>query len=98
MLKVVNIKSDDTVEITCGGQSVVASVDDATLPAGVQAALISLRNYIETNGLSQIHMEEDLFRTFTHRVNSGEVLFEQGISRPEFATIMSHQAELFGAE
>ena len=95
MTQVVNLKSNGIVEILFNdGQGINFGYDDSLLPASVTAHLNSLWSYLTSEGLSAVHMEQDTFRTFTHKVLAGHVLHENGIDRPEFKELLDLKSEI----
>tara|TARA_R110000868_G_scaffold81363_1_gene230311 strand:+ start:120 stop:455 length:336 start_codon:yes stop_codon:yes gene_type:complete len=95
MTQVVNLKSNGIVEISfSSGKGMNFGYDDSLLPASVTAHLNSLWSYLTSEGLSEVHMEQDTFRTFTHKVLAGLVGHEDGISRPEFAALLGLESEI----
>lgn len=95
MTQVLNLKSNGNVSILFGnGDGINFGYDDNLLPSLVSAPLDSLWSYLTSEGLSEIHMEKDTFRTFTHKVLAGLVKHENEISRPEFNTILALKSEI----
>ena len=95
MTQVVNLKSNGSVEISFStGNGINFGYDDSLLPASVTAPLNSLWSYLTSEGLSEVHMEKDPFRTFTHKVLAGLVEHTDGISRPEFDIIQNLKSEI----
>ena len=95
MTQVVNLKSNGIVEISfSSGKGMNFGYDDNLLPASVSVHLNSLWSYLSESGLSEIHMEKDLFRTFTHKIFAGQVLHEDGIDRSEFDEILALKSEI----
>jgi hypothetical protein len=94
MLKVVNIKANGVLEINLGGFAITTSVDDPLLPPSVFAAASSAFEDMAAQGVSEIHMEQDTFRTFTHTVKGGLVGAQTDITNPAFSIIVSAKADL----
>lgn len=89
MPEVVNMKATGAVEIiTLTGECVVYS-GDPSISTSLQTLISSLSDYLEYEGASEIHMEKDTFRVFTHIVKGGVVEYHQGIARPEFEQIIA---------
>ena len=95
MTQVLNLKSNGSVEISFStGNGINFGYDDSLLPASVTTHLNSLWSYLSGSGLSEIHMEQDTFRTFTHKILAGHVLHEDGIDRPEFDELLALKSEI----
>jgi len=95
MTQVVNLKSNGIVQILFNtGNGSSFGYDDILLPESASSYLESLWSYLSGSGLSEIHMEKDSFRTFTHKVFAGQVLHENGIERPEFDALLSLKSEI----
>ena len=95
MTQVVNLKSNGIVQILFNtGNGSSFGYDDILLPASVTTHLNSLWSYLTSEGLSEVHMEQDTFRTFTHKVLAGLVEHTDGISRPEFDIIQNLKSEI----
>ena len=95
MTQVLNLKSNGSVEISFStGNGINFGYDDILLPASVTAPLNSLWSYLTSEGLSEIHMERDTFRTFTHKTLAGLVEHTDDISRPEFAELLALKSKI----
>ena len=94
MLKVVNIKVNGALSITIGNLTITTSVDDPLFPASlVDVVSIAFEDML-SQGISEIHMEQDTFRTFTHTVKGGLVGAQTDITNPAFSIIVSAKADL----
>jgi hypothetical protein len=95
MAQILNIKSNDVVSILFSNGSSADFVCNASwLPSSITAPLNSLCSYLASEGLSEVHMEKDTFRVFTHKILAGLVEHEDGISRPEFDIIHNLHSEI----
>ena len=99
MPRVVNIKANGHIGVLFGpGQpSLNFGVGDPLIPSATAASLDAALAAMQTAGVSEIHMEQDTFRVFTHTVQGGLVTHEDGINNPIFSTIMDAQAALVSA-
>ena len=94
MTKVVNIKADGTLTILLDDLTVMTSVDDPLLPGTVADGLAASFSAMSSQGVSELHMEQDTFRTFTHTVKAGLVEAQDSITDPVFAVIVAAKADL----
>lgn len=82
MVEVVNVKQSGEVEVVTSLRQYVTIDGNPDNPASVQVPVSSLMEYINQEGASEIHMERDTFRTFTHLVRGGLVEYYPEILRP----------------
>lgn len=94
MTNVVNLKANGILEIILNEFSVATSVDDPLLPSSVLAAASSAFDDMAAQGIAEIHMEQDTFRTFTHTVKGGLVSAQTDITNPAFSVIVAAKADL----
>jgi hypothetical protein len=94
MAKVVNIKAGGALNIILDDLTVMASVDDPLLPGAVADQLALTFSAMTAQGASELHMEQDTFRVFTHTVKAGLVEAQDGITNPVFAVIVAAKADL----
>jgi hypothetical protein len=95
MAQILNIKSNDVVSILFSNGSSADFVCNASwLPSSITAPLKSLCSYLKSEGFSEVHMEKDTFRVFTHKILAGIVIHEDGISRSEFDIIQNLHSEI----
>lgn len=94
MTKVVNIKADGALIVLIDDLTVMTSVDDPLLPGTVADGLAASFSAMSSQGVSELHMEQDTFRTFTHTVKAGLVEAQGSITDPVFAVIVAEKAAL----
>ena len=94
MTNVVNLKANGILEIILNEFSVTTSVDDPLLPSTTFEAVSSAFARMSAQGLSEVHMEQDTFRTFTHTVKGGLVAAQDSITDPVFAVVVAAKADL----
>lgn len=94
MKHVINIKADGTVSVVLDGFQIIGSVDDPLLPSAVADQLALTFSAMTAQGVSELHMEQDTFRTFTHTVKAGLVEAQDSITDPVFAVIVAAKAAL----
>lgn len=94
MVKVLNIKADGSLNIVLDDLTVITSADDPLLPASVAQSIASAFASLSAQGASEIHMEQDTFRTFTHTVKAGLVEAQDSITDPVFAAVVDAKADL----
>jgi hypothetical protein len=82
MVEVVNVKQTGEVEVVTNLRQYVTVDGNPDNPASVQVPVSSIMDYLNTEGASEIHMERDTFRTFTHLVRGGLVEYYPEILRP----------------
>jgi hypothetical protein len=97
MIKVLNIKADGSLNIILGNLNLVTSTDDPLLPASIAQSIASAFASLSAQGASEIHMEQDTFRTFTHTVKGGLVEAQDSITDPVFAAVIAAKADLANA-
>jgi hypothetical protein len=97
MAKVVNIKADGALNIILDNLTVITSVDDPLLPSAIADQLALTFSVMSSQGVSELHMEQDTFRTFTHTVKTGLVEAQDSITDPVFAVIVVAKADLAAA-
>jgi hypothetical protein len=94
MAKVVNIKADGALTILLDDLTVMTSVDDPLLPSAIADQLTLTFSAMSSQGVSELHMEQDTFRTFTHTVKAGLVEAQDSITDPVFAAVVAAKADL----
>jgi hypothetical protein len=94
MPKVVNIKVNGALSITIGNLTITTSVDDPLLPASLVDVVSIAFDDMLSQGISEIHMEQDTFRTFTHTIKGGLVDAQTDITNPAFSVIVAAKADL----
>lgn len=94
MTKVVNIKADGGTSIILDEFEITVSVDDPLLPGAVADGLAASFSAMSSQGVSELHMEQDTFRTFTHTVKAGLVEAQDNITDPVFAVIVAAKSAL----
>jgi hypothetical protein len=97
MVKVVNIKADGALNILLDGLTVMSSIDDPLLPSAVADQLALTFSAMSSQGVSELHMEQDTFRTFTHTVKGAIVAAQDSITDPVFAVVVSARPDLVAA-
>ena len=92
----VNMQSDGTVVVNFGfdGSGMILRLGDPELPSQIASAIESAHDAMIQSGISQTHMEQSDFRTFTHIVKGGLVDYQPEIANPLFKTLMDAQALL----
>lgn len=94
MVKVLNIKSDGSLSIILDALTILTSADDPLLPASVAQNIASTFAVLSAQGASEIQMEQDTFRAFTHTVKGGLVEAQDSITDPVFAAVVAAKADL----
>lgn len=94
MTKVLQIKFNGSTTILLDDLTVLTSADDAFLPASVAQLIAATFASLSAQGASEIHMEQDTFRTFTHTVKGGLVEVQDSITDPVFAAVVAAKADL----
>lgn len=94
MVKLLNIKADGSFNISIDDLTVLTSADDLLLPASVAQGVASAFASLSAQGASEIHMEQDTFRAFTHTVKGGLVYAQDSITDPVFAAVVAAKADL----
>lgn len=94
----VNIVSSGAVQVVFeDGYSANFSAYDPLIPSTLTEPLVANLNWMSTEGVSEIHMESDAFRSFTHIVKGGAVHHAPEITNNTFAFVMQSEAQLKAA-
>jgi hypothetical protein len=94
MANVINIKSDGRLNFVLGSLIVITSIDDPLMPTKVISDLNICFSTMSSQGITELHMEENEFKSFTHIVKAGSMEAHDSITDPVFAAILSAKAEL----
>lgn len=94
MTKVLHIKSNGSITILIDDLTVLTNADDPFLPASVSQLIAFTFASLLAQGASEIHMEQDTFRAFTHTVKGGLVEAQDSITDPVFAAVVAAKADL----
>lgn len=97
MTQYVNLKASGDLLIHLDGFSVITSYDDPLLPSAVASAIAQTHISLGMIGASQIHMERDTFRTFTHTTIGGLVTHSDSIADASFFVIVAERVALEAA-
>ena len=97
MTQYVNLKASGDLLIHLDGFVVITSYDDPLLPSAVASAIAQTHISLGMIGASQIHMERDTFRTFTHTTIGGLVTHSDSIVEASFFVIEAERAALEAA-
>lgn len=97
MTQYVNLKASGDLTIHLDGFAIITSYDDPLLPSAVASAIAQTHISLGMIGASQIHMEKDTFRTFTHTTIGGLVTHSDAIVEASFSVIVAEQAALKAA-
>lgn len=97
MTQYVNLKANGDLTIHLDGIDIITSYDDPLLPNVVSSALTQTYIYLTGQGASQIHMERDTFRTFTHTTIGGLVTHSDSIVETSFSVIVAERNTLAAA-
>lgn len=89
MTQYVNLKASGDLTIHLDGFAIITSYDDPLLPDAVASAIAQTHISLGILGASQIHMEKDTFRTFTHTTIGGLVTHSDSIVEASFSVIVA---------
>lgn len=79
-MKVLNVKSTGNIEFHVNSDEYLAEPTDEAFSVEQQNALNDLVASIQSEGLQELHVEQTDFKSFVHKVKSGEVLVSDNVN------------------
>ena len=73
-MKVFNLRTTGKVQLKIDAEEFVTEIDDPKFSTGHQTALSELVASLQEQGVQELHVEKDQYKSFVHKIKSDGVL------------------------